>query len=192
MNVSAFRFDVHDTGHVGKTARRDSHLYDSSRLLKVMPTYAYKNRRMTEKDLFREMEYTSKRWEDFRTENNGDRDEETIGSLHAEILACHGLVSLACYFDIGSCRMHGPFTPPLFHNCSRSWTNYRRQMLSVILFVDPLRLHLMSSTDFLAPSGPASRAEHAFSLSFMAIKSCLLAYLMMMDQAQMMTLPAAL
>ena len=47
---------------------------------------------MTEKDLYKEMTTTSEKWEDFRGQPVGDRTEEIIGSLHAEVLACHGLV----------------------------------------------------------------------------------------------------
>ncbi len=38
------------------------------------------------------MMIASDKWEDFRTQTVGDRDEDMIGSLHVEVLACHGLV----------------------------------------------------------------------------------------------------
>lgn len=96
-NVSKFFFDVHDIDHVKAPQDNDnpideSNRYNSTRLVKVIPTYAYRNRRMTEKDLYYEMTTTSEKWEDFRTQTVGDRDEEMIGDLHVEVLACHGLV----------------------------------------------------------------------------------------------------
>eukprot|EP00584_Thalassiosira_punctigera_P014228 CAMPEP_0172565712 /NCGR_PEP_ID=MMETSP1067-20121228/109243_1 /TAXON_ID=265564 ORGANISM="Thalassiosira punctigera, Strain Tpunct2005C2" /NCGR_SAMPLE_ID=MMETSP1067 /ASSEMBLY_ACC=CAM_ASM_000444 /LENGTH=291 /DNA_ID=CAMNT_0013356657 /DNA_START=21 /DNA_END=892 /DNA_ORIENTATION=- len=116
-NVSKFRFDVHDVGKVREpqdtegdpNAMEESGRYNSTHLVKVIPTYAYRNRRMTEKDLYYEMTTTSEKWEDFRRETVGDREEETIGSLHVEVLACHGLPKLdklsstdaVCYFVCG-------------------------------------------------------------------------------------------
>ena len=96
-NVSKFHYDPHDIGNIkdpqDKGGMDDSGRYDATRLVKVIPTYAYRNRRMTEKDLYNEMTTTSEKWEDFRGKTVGDREEEMIGSLHCEILACHGLVS---------------------------------------------------------------------------------------------------
>mmetsp|Transcript_26725 Transcript_26725/g.57465 ORF Transcript_26725/g.57465 Transcript_26725/m.57465 type:complete len:1125 (-) Transcript_26725:1193-4567(-) len=113
-NVSKFHFDVHDIGHVEEPQDSgnlidDSGRYNTTRLVKVSPTYAYRNRRMTEKDLYHEMTTTSEKWEDFRTQSVGDREEEMIGSLHCEVLACHGLPKLdklsstdaVCYFVCG-------------------------------------------------------------------------------------------
>jgi len=114
-NVSQFHFDVHDIGHVNEAQTgdandlEDNNKYNSTRLVKVVPTYAYRNRRMTEKDLYYEMTTTSEKWEDFRGETVGDREDERIGSLHAEVLACHGLPKLdklsstdaVCYFVCG-------------------------------------------------------------------------------------------
>ena len=112
-NVTQFHFDVHDISQIkapqDKSSLDDSSRYNSTRLVKVIPTYAYRNRRMTEKDLYYEMTTTSERWEDLRSEVVGDRDEEIIGSLHAEVLACHGLPKLdklsstdaVCYFACG-------------------------------------------------------------------------------------------
>lgn len=67
-------------------------MYDSTRLLTIKPVYAYRNRKMTERDLYREMMMASDKWDDFRTQTVGDRDEDMVGSLHVEVLACHGLV----------------------------------------------------------------------------------------------------
>ena len=99
-NVTKFHFDVHDIGNVktpqdnGGATIEDTGRYNSTKLIKVIPTYAYRNRRMTEKDLYYEMTTTSEKWEDLRHQTVGDRDEEVIGSLYAEVLACHGLPKL--------------------------------------------------------------------------------------------------
>jgi len=112
-SVSRFHFDVHDIGHVKEPQTGDGNdledSYNSTRLVKVVPTYAYRNRRMTAKDLYHEMTTTSEKWEDFRDQTVGDREDERIGSLHAEVLACHGLPKLdklsetdaVCYFVCG-------------------------------------------------------------------------------------------
>ena len=112
-NVSRFHFDVHDIDESApqdKSLLDDSGRYNTTRLVKVVPSYAYRNRRMTEKDLYYEMTTTSEKWEDFREQTVGDRpDEEMIGSLHVEVLACHGLPKLdklsstdaVCYFVCG-------------------------------------------------------------------------------------------
>ena len=57
-NVTKFHFDVHDIGNVktpqdnGGATIEDTGRYNSTKLIKVIPTYAYRNRRMTEKDLY--------------------------------------------------------------------------------------------------------------------------------------------
>ena len=101
-NVSKVNFDVQDIGNVSRDAQDpnnedddDTGKYNATRLVKVIPTYAYRNRRMTEKDLFKEMLTTSEKWEDFRGKEVGDREEDEIGCVHVEVLACHGLVSSA-------------------------------------------------------------------------------------------------
>ena len=81
--MSKFHFDVHDAGNEREPQDKvdmsdGSYRYNSTHLLNVKPTHAYKNRKMTERD--------------FRTQTVGDRDEEMIGSLHVEVLACRGLV----------------------------------------------------------------------------------------------------
>ena len=54
-NVSRFHFDVHDIDESApqdKSLLDDSGRYNTTRLVKVVPSYAYRNRRMTEKDLY--------------------------------------------------------------------------------------------------------------------------------------------
>lgn len=55
--------------------------YDDTKLVKIRPRYAYKNRRMTLKELDFEMMQPSEKWEDFRKETVGDRDEPMVGTL---------------------------------------------------------------------------------------------------------------
>ena len=100
-----FDFERSDSETQDDNMSQISHLHDgsgpynSTRLLKVIPAYAYRNRKMTEKDLYTEMLTKSAKWEDFRNETVGDRDEEMIGSLHCEVLACRGLVSNCVIFN---------------------------------------------------------------------------------------------
>jgi len=126
-NVSKFDFNVTDVDHLQTNERSpqdggesngasisldasgNGGKYNSTRLVKVIPTYAYRNRRMTEKDLYNEMTTMSDKWEDFRGQVVGDREDEMIGCVHAEVLACHGLPKLdklsstdaVCYFVCG-------------------------------------------------------------------------------------------
>lgn len=119
QTVSKFYFNVHDTGNEIATQENkysidQSSRYNSTHLLAIKPSYAYPNRKMTERDLYREMMITSDKWEDFRTQTVGDRDEDMIGSLHVEVLACHGLVRLyAIHFTLYfSLRVHMPTVLP--------------------------------------------------------------------------------
>ena len=92
-SVSKFEFDVHDVSKLKDPQDASDDKYNSTKLVKVLPTYAYRNRRMTEKDLYNEMAASSEKWEDFRQGMPLDRNEKSIGSAHVEVLACHGLVS---------------------------------------------------------------------------------------------------
>jgi hypothetical protein len=187
QTVSNFHFNVHETTskiEPQNNDRRGSSAYDSTRLMIIKPTYAYRNRTMTERDLYREMMIASDKWEDFRTQTVGDRDEDMIGSLHVEVLACHGLVRahlIPSLSDMSNDLPHTWFTSTVvFFQPSQSWTNFRAQTLSATLFVDRLRLHPMSSMVFLTQSGQGNPAEHAFSPSSMPIRSYTLVSLMMM------------
>lgn len=117
----------------------DGDRHDSTRLIRIIPTYAYRNRRMTEKELYKEMATNSENWEDFREQAVGDRDEEMIGCLHAEVLACHGLPKLdkftntdaVCYF------VCGPFafaTDVIDGFCSPVWPSKSRRACIFPLF----------------------------------------------------------
>lgn len=105
-SVSSVDFDPQDIlaeeTQYGEAAMSASAKYDNTRLLKIAPTYAYRNRRMTEKELYYEMNQTSEKWEDFRDQKVGDRDDPMIGTLHAEVLACHGLVSAVFRISIAT------------------------------------------------------------------------------------------
>jgi hypothetical protein len=106
QTVSKFHFDVHDTTSKIEPQNNDlrgSAVYDSTRLLNIKPTYAYRHRKMTKRDLYREMIIASNNWEDFRTQTVGDRDEDIIGSLHVEVLACHGLVRVHFVSSVVTC-----------------------------------------------------------------------------------------
>lgn len=134
-SVSGVDFDVKNADF----GIDDSDRYDSTRLIKIIPSYAYRNRRMTEKELYKEMSTNSENWEDFRQQIVGDRDEEMIGSLHAEVLACHGLPKLdkftntdaVCYF------VCGPFafaTDVIDGFCSPVWPSKSRRACIFPLF----------------------------------------------------------
>ena len=53
--------------------------YNDTELVKIRPGYAYKNRRMTLKEIEYETVRPSEKWEDFRKETAGDREESPIG-----------------------------------------------------------------------------------------------------------------
>ncbi len=53
--------------------------YDSTKLVKVVPTYAYRNRRMTEKDLYNEMLQPSEKW-------------CVVPNVSIEEMICHGQI----------------------------------------------------------------------------------------------------
>lgn len=117
----------------------ESDRYDSTRLVKIKPTYAYRNRRMTEKELFKEMATNSENWEDFRQQTIGDRDEEMIGCLHAEVLACYGLPKLdkltntdaVCYCV---CGPYAFATDVIDGFCSPVWPSKSRRACIFPLF----------------------------------------------------------
>ena len=118
--VSKFHFDVQADQNV-EEHREGGSDPNSTRLLKVIPTYAYRHRRMTEKDLYLDMASASERWEDLREQIVGDRNEKIIGSLHAEVLACHGLVRQCWCFYLRICSSyHAPDV-----NFSLNWTSCR-------------------------------------------------------------------
>ena len=113
--------------------------HDSTRLTRIKPSYAYRNRRMTEKELFKEMATNSENWEDFRQKTVGDRDEEMIGCLHAEVLACYGLPKLdkltntdaVCYFV---CGPYAFATDVIDGFCSPVWPSKSRRACIFPLF----------------------------------------------------------
>ncbi len=113
--------------------------HDSTRLVKIKPAYAYRNRRMTEKELFKEMATNSENWEDFRQKTIEDRDEEMIGCLHAEVLACYGLPKLdkltntdaVCYCV---CGPYAFATDVIDGFCSPVWPSKSRRACIFPLF----------------------------------------------------------
>lgn len=54
--------------------------YNDTDLVKIRPSYAYKHRRMTLKELEYEMIRPSEKWEDFRKEEVEDH-EQSIGKI---------------------------------------------------------------------------------------------------------------
>lgn len=179
-SVSTFHFDVRDVGHAPQDVGNERSMergsnYDSTRLVKVCPTYAYRNRRMTEKDLYNEMTTTSENWEDFRGQRVGDREEETIGSLYAEVLACHGLVRPRHVISARLPRallLLNAFALILLlcvfccWDISPNWTNCLRLTRFVTLYADPTLLRRTSSTDSIVRFGRASRDAPASSRYF--------------------------
>lgn len=142
-SVTKFEFDVHDVSKLKDPQDAADDKYNSTKLVKVLPTYAYRNRRMTEKDLYNEMTASSEKWEDFRQDASLDRDEEAIGSAHVEVLACHGLVS-ECPFVTKSSIVAN--ADSLLFVYSLNWTNSLQRMRCATLFVARSLSHQMLST----------------------------------------------
>lgn len=150
--VSGFFFDVHDKDSKPEPHDNDdvtdvSSQYDSTRLLSLKPKYAYKSRKMTERDLYNEMMATSEKWEDLRKQAVGDREEEVIGSLHVEVLSSHGLSKLdrlsgtdaVCYFVCGPYA----FTSDVINGfCSPVWPRKSRRAAIFPLFHAYQRLYV--------------------------------------------------
>lgn len=78
-------FDPHDGNDTMRSLSADemnvAANYNDTELVKIRPGYAYKNRRMTLKEIEYETIRPSEKWEDFRNEKVGDRDEPTIGAV---------------------------------------------------------------------------------------------------------------
>ena len=135
--VSGLDFNVRTAVITG--LNDDSGRYDSSRLVKIVPSYAYRNRRMTEKELIQEMTLKSEKWEDFRQKPVGDRDEDMIGSLYVEVLQCLGLPQLdrltntdaVCYFV---CGPYAFATDVIDGFCSPIWPSKSRRACIFPLF----------------------------------------------------------
>ena len=81
--VSAVDFDPRDDNDTLRSLSADetdaTANCNDTKLVKIRPGYAYKNRRMTLEEIEYETIRPSEKWEDFRNESVGDRDEPIIG-----------------------------------------------------------------------------------------------------------------
>lgn len=92
-SVSAVDFDPRDNNDTLRSLSADeidtAANCNDTKLVKIRPGYAYKNRRMTLKEIEYETIRPSEKWEDFRNETVGDRDEPIIGEVTARRFDLH-------------------------------------------------------------------------------------------------------